>query len=228
MSPCACGEIACTPTRHDHLGSARPILCADTVRPGTNPPGDDFTSTSPSKTNGQKEREITVKRMLALTSLLLSALASSGPSGAQEEAFFASLDGEWAGKGSVRIEADSAPLNVRCKFSSDTTASSMALDGSCTGLAVFSREIGATIKGNGSRYSGVYRGSSTGPAALSGKQSGNALNLAIRWAADVNGDRSAQLRLEKVGGNGMRLTTMDEDPESGKSVVISRIDLRRL
>ena len=61
-------------------------------------------------------------------------------------------------------------------------------------------------------YKGTYIGSSTGPAGLSGKRSGNALNLGIRWAKDVNGDRSAKLRLEKVGDNGMRLTTVDTDP----------------
>ena len=45
---------------------------------------------------------------------------------------------------------------------------------------------------------------------------------------EVNGDRSAKLRLEKVGDNGMRLTTIDTDPATGKSVVISEINLRRL
>src|SRR4029079_6072051 len=110
------------------------------------------------------------------------------------------------------------PVKVSCKFSSDTTPSSMALDGRCTGLVVISRNIGANITTNGNGYRGVYRGSRTGPAALSGKQSGNSLNLAIRWAADVNGDRSAQLKLEKVGDNGMRLTTLDKDPKTGKRV----------
>ena len=36
------------------------------------------------------------------------------------------------------------------------------------------------------------------------------------------------VRLEKVGDNGMRLTTTDKDPATGKSVVISDINLRRL
>ena len=67
-----------------------------------------------------------------------------------------------------------------------------------------------------------------GLVARKRKQSGNALNLAIRWAADVNGDRLAQLKLEKVGENGMRLTTIDKDPQTGKSVVISKIELQRL
>ena len=87
---------------------------------------------------------------------------------------------------------------------------------SCTGMVVVSRAIGATIKTDGKSYKGTYIGSSTGPAGLSGKRSGNALNLGIRWAKDVNGDRSAKLRLEKVGDNGMRLTTVDTDPATGQ------------
>jgi hypothetical protein len=65
------------------------------------------------------------------------------------------------------------------------------------------------------------------PAGLSGNRSGNALVLGIHWAKKVNGDRAAQLRLEKIGDNGMRLTTIDKDPATGKTIVISRIDLSR-
>lgn len=151
-----------------------------------------------------------------------------GAAQAQESAFLQSLGGKWAGRGSVRVSADASPVNVRCSFDSDATADSMALQGSCTGLVIVSRDIGAIIKSSGGRYKGTYTGSRTGPAALSGKRAGNALNLAIRWAAEVNGDRSAQLRLEKVGERGMRLTTIDKDPRTGNEVVISKIDLKRL
>jgi hypothetical protein len=160
--------------------------------------------------------------------LVASAFCFGSAAHAADADFLKSLEGNWAGKGSVKVDADSSPINVNCKFASDTTANSMALDGSCTGLVVVSRDIGANIKTDGTSYKGTYIGSSTGPAGLSGKRSGNALNLGIRWASDVNGDRKAQLRLEKVGDNGMRLTTTDKDPATGKSVVISDINLRRL
>jgi hypothetical protein len=160
--------------------------------------------------------------------LVASALCVGSAAHAADADFLKSLEGNWAGKGSVKVDADSSPINVNCKFASDTTESSMSLDGSCTGMVVVSRAIGADIKTDGKSYKGTYVGSSTGPAGLSGKRSGNALNLGIRWAKDVNGDRSAKLRLEKVGDNGMRLTTMDTDPATGKSVVISDINLRRL
>jgi hypothetical protein len=166
-------------------------------------------------------------KWLAIAAVASSACLLGGSAGAQDQAFLASLDGNWAGKGAVRLRADSSPISVSCRFTSDTTETSMELDGSCTGLVVVSREIGATIKSAGGRYTGVYRGSRTGPAGLAGGQSGNALDLAIRWARNVNGDRAARLKLEKVGDNGMRLTTVDQHPKTGRSIVISRIDLRR-
>ena len=35
------------------------------------------------------------------------------------------------------------------------------------------------------------------------------------------------MTIEKVGSQGMSLTTVDTDPETGKTVVTSQIDLRR-
>ncbi len=59
------------------------------------------------------------------------------------------------------------------------------------------------------------------------KRSGNAIKLAILWAKEVNGDRSARMTIEKIGSNGMRLTTIDTDPKTGKGIVTSQINLRR-
>ena len=76
---------------------------------------------------------------------------------AADAEFLKSLDGNWGGKGSVKVEANSTPISVNCKFSSDTTESSMALDGNCTGLVVVSRAIGATIRTNGKSARDLYR-----------------------------------------------------------------------
>jgi len=151
----------------------------------------------------------------------------AGPAQAADAAFLKSFAGSWAGKGTVKVDADSQPIKINCKFASDATESSLSLNGKCTGYVVFSRAIGADVKTNGQTYTGTYIGSSTGPAGLSGNRSGSALVLAIHWAKEVNGDRAAQLKLEKVGDNGMRLTTIDKDPATGKSIVISQISLSR-
>ena len=151
----------------------------------------------------------------------------AGPAHANDGDFLKSFAGSWVGKGTVKTDADSKPIRINCKFASNATDSSLSLDGKCTGYVVFSRTIGADVKTNGQTYTGRYIGSSTGPAGLSGNRSGDALVLGIRWAKEVNGDRAAQLKLEKVGDNGMRLTTTDKDPATGKSIVISEINLSR-
>lgn len=164
-----------------------------------------------------------IKPAIVAASMVLSVPAAH----ASETAFLSSLEGNWSGKGTVKVRTDSSPINVTCKFDSDATASSLSLDGNCRGLVIVSRAVGADLKVNGAKYSGSYVGAGTGTAGLSGSRSGNAINLGIRWAKEVNGDRNARMTVEKVGDDGMRLTTVDADPETGKNVVTSRIDLRR-
>lgn len=160
--------------------------------------------------------------------ILAASMVFAGSAGhADEAAFLTSLDGNWSGKGTVKVRTNSSPVNVTCRFDSDATKSSLSLEGNCRGLVIVSRAIGADLKVKGSKYSGSYVGAGTGTAGLSGRRSGNAINLGIRWAKDVNGDRNARLTVEKVGANGMRLTTVDVDPETGKNVVTSQINLRR-
>jgi len=146
---------------------------------------------------------------------------------ANEAKFLNSLEGNWSGNGTVKVRVNSSPVEVTCKFNSDATDTSLSLDGNCRGLVIVSRAIGADLKASGSKYSGSYVGAGTGTAGLSGSRKGNAINLGIRWAKDVNGDRNARMTVEKVGENGMRLTTVDVDPKTGKNVITSQINLRR-
>jgi hypothetical protein len=169
-----------------------------------------------------------MNKFLAGLAMAASAAAFSGVAQGTEAEFLRSLDGNWSGRGSVKVNTDSPSITVNCKLASDATSNSIVLDGNCVGLVVFSRAIGARLKTDGKSYTGTYIGSGTGPAGLNGKRSGNSLNLGIRWAKKVNGDRSARMKLEKVGANGMRLTTVDTDPKTGKSVTTSLINLRRL
>ncbi len=60
-----------------------------------------------------------------------------------------------------------------------------------------------------------------------GKRAGNTINFGITWVKEVNGDRRAQMTIERIGDTGIRLTTVDTDPKTGKSIVTGRIDLRR-
>lgn len=160
--------------------------------------------------------------------LVASAMAiGAGATQAAESEFLRTLDGDWIGKGEVKIRTNREPIDVTCDFVSSGEGSSLSLDGRCRGLIVVSRAISADITANGERYSGSYLGAGTGQAGLSGRRSGNAINLTVRWAKEVNGDRSARMTVEKLGQNAMRLTTMDKDPETGRNVVTSNITLQR-
>ena len=154
-------------------------------------------------------------------------LAAAGAAHADEGKFLQSFQGNFAGKGIVKVTTEAPTVNVSCTFKSNATSTSLSLDGNCRGLVVVTRAISADLKSSGTNYSGTYVGSRTGPAQLNGSRSGNAINLGIRWAKAVNGDRKAQMKVEKRGENGMRLTVTDTDPKTGKSVVTSRIDLQR-
>ncbi|MBZ9733797.1 hypothetical protein LB534_09260 [Mesorhizobium sp. CA18] len=146
---------------------------------------------------------------------------------ADEAAFLRSLQGKFSGKGMVRIRTNTPVMNINCNFTSDATADSLSLDGTCRALLIMSREIRADLKVDGASYTGTYIGSRSGPAGLSGSRKGDAINLDIHWAKVVNGDRNAELTVEKIGPDNMRMTVTDMDPATGQMVVTSRIDLKR-
>jgi hypothetical protein len=166
-------------------------------------------------------------KLLTRLFVLATVLSCSAVAHGGDAEFLKYLDGDWSGNGTVKVRISSFPMNITCKFTSDTTDTSLSLEGKCTGFMGLSRAIGALIRKNGSTYSGSYRGAGTGIAGLNGKRSGDAIKLAIHWAKEVNGDRNARMTIEKIGSSGMRLTTIDNDPKTGKSVVTSEINLRR-
>ncbi|MES0005754.1 hypothetical protein NKJ64_11370 [Mesorhizobium sp. M0062] len=155
-------------------------------------------------------------------------VTASATADADEANFLSSLQGNFSGKGTVKVTTDAPTVNVSCTFNSDATSSSLSLDGNCRGLVVVTRAISANLKARGAKYTGVYVGSRTGPAQLAGSRSGNAIRVGIRWAAVVIGDRKAGLTVAKTSGDGMRLTVTDVDPKTGNNVVTSRIDLKRI
>jgi hypothetical protein len=168
-----------------------------------------------------------MKRFCSALIVGYAAIAASPPAQASEEQFLTTLDGQYEGQGRVRLRTDKAPIDVNCTFTSATSETSLTLQGRCRGLLVVSRSVGAELQIKGSAYSGSYIGAGSGPASLSGKRSGNTLNLAIRWAKEINGDRRANLSVAKVGERGLTLTTTDRDPTSGEMIVTSEIVLQR-
>ncbi|RWX81728.1 hypothetical protein EPK99_05580 [Neorhizobium lilium] len=162
-----------------------------------------------------------------LLSALLSSLCMPALVSAAEGDFLRPLAGQWKGSGMVLTRIGAKPINVTCGFDIGSGATNLSMKGNCRGLLVVRRSVNADIRANGQSYSGTYTGPSGIPSALSGSRKGNAINLAVRWARDINGDRSANMVLEKVADNRLLLQTIDKDPATGKSVVTSRIDLSR-
>ena len=149
------------------------------------------------------------------------------PALADDADTLASFAGSWSGKGKFRLTTGSSPVTVSCAMDAKASPDSLSLDGKCRGMVVVSRRIGVKLTADGTGFSGSYVGSTTGPAGLSGALSGDAFDLSIRWAKAVNGDRQAQMKVEKVGANGMKLTTVDIDQKTGEQVVTCEISLSR-
>ena len=152
--------------------------------------------------------------------LAFSSLSSVAMS--QEAAFLKGVSGSWTGSGTVKVRTNSAPVKVTCNFESGSTETTLKLDGNCRGLVVVSRAISADLTIADGRYSGSYIGAGTGTAGLSGKRTGDKINLGIRWAKEVNGDRTANMTIEKVGSQGMSLTTVDKIRKLGKASLRAR------
>jgi len=167
-----------------------------------------------------------MNKTLSMVCVFLS-LAATSHAFASEASFLNGIEGSYSGRGTVKLRTNLKPITVRCKFRSSADTQSLSLKGSCTGLLVVSRKISADVRIAGTRYRGTYLGAGTGPAALSGKRRGDAIAFNVRWAKDVNGDREATLTVQKVGSNGMTLTTTDRDPKTGKLVTTSEIILQR-
>jgi len=168
-----------------------------------------------------------VMRTLLAAALLVATAFWSLPASAAESDFLKTLAGNWSGKGTVLTRIGVRPINVTCNLAMASGASSLSMQGNCRGLLVVRRSISADLTVSDRRYRGTYIGPSGQPSALSGARRGNAINLGVRWARVTNGDRAADMTIERIGSDRLRLQTIDKDPATGRSVVTSRIDLSR-
>lgn len=166
-------------------------------------------------------------KLSAISGFGLALFLTFTPAVADEAQFLKSIGGSWSGNGSVTTTIGSRSLNVKCTFDSRARGTSLAMSGQCRGLVVVRRAVSADIKANGTRYSGTYVGPSGRPSQLTGSRTGNAINFTVRWSRVINGDRTAQMTIEKIGARGLRLKTIDKDPKTGRPIVTSDIRLSR-
>jgi hypothetical protein len=139
----------------------------------------------------------------ALASILLVAPAVAAPN-----AFFDNLHGSWSGAGKAYVKKY-GDISASCKVSISGTEASLIMDGSC-GMFVFRQALGFSIRNvGGNRFVGTYTGSKTGPAKLEGTLRGNRLVMTIKWGGPVNGDRTAEMVLERTGPDTFAQTVND-------------------
>lgn len=127
-------------------------------------------------------------------------------------AFNARFDGRWTGSGTVWRHSDTAPRRVDCEFVGDGGPHGIGLSGQCTAAVVFSRRISADLAYDPrtGRYSGVYHGSRTGPARLSGQRRGENMTLNVDFGAPVGDDDKARMLIRADGADRFRIVVRDE------------------
>ena len=140
----------------------------------------------------------------ALSSALLISTAHAAPN-----SFFDDLSGSWSGSGQAYL-TKFGDVSANCRLAVTGAETQIAMNGSC-GMLVFRQALGLTIKNaGGNRYIGTYTGSKTGPAKLEGTLQGDRLVMSIKWGGLVNGDRTAQMVLERTGPNSFAQTVNDK------------------
>jgi hypothetical protein len=105
----------------------------------------------------------------------------------------------------------------------------VSLRGTCRAAVIVSRDFGADVSfdpGSG-RYSGVYTGSKIGPARLSGRRSGDAVNLTITWPQPVNGDTKARMTIRNGGDGQLQILVTDEVAPGGPTTEMTNLVLSR-
>ena len=143
---------------------------------------------------------------------------------AAPKAFFDNLSGSWSGSGKAYL-SKYGEVSANCRVAIAGTETRVAMTGSC-GMLVFRRALGLSIRNaGGNRYVGTYTGSTTGPARLDGTLRGDRLVMTIKWGELVNGDRTAQMVLERTGPNSFAQTV--NDTVEGKSRSTSSFAFKR-
>ena len=162
------------------------------------------------------------KHLIVVTALC-SALSISNAQAASNS-FFNDLSGIWSGSGKAYL-AKYGEISAKCRVAITGAETKVAMSGSC-GMLVFQQALGLSIRNaGGNRYVGTYTGSKTGPAQLDGTLRGDRLVMKIKWGGLVNGDRTAQMVLERTGPDSLAQTVNDK--VAGKNRSTSHFTFKR-
>lgn len=136
-----------------------------------------------------------------------ASLAFYNPSLASEK-FLENMGGKWDGSGRAYLRG-LGNIPASCDMTAKDGSGSTSLAGRC-GILIYKIPLSINLKHEGgNRFSGVYTGSRTGPAALNGTLSGDVLTMQITWGGEVNGDRKATMILKRTSANSFSQTVTD-------------------
>lgn len=162
-------------------------------------------------------------KRIVFACMIFSALAAPAAHAAPIT-FFDNLTGDWSGSGEAFVKKF-GDISATCKVAVKAAPTTVAMKGSC-GKLLFRQALGLSIKNVGAnKYVGTYTGSGTGPAALEGTLRGNRLVMNITWGGLVNGDRKAQMVLERTGPDSFAQTV--NDSVAGVNRSTSRFTFKR-
>lgn len=164
-----------------------------------------------------------MNRILATFAAAAFALPLAAPLHAGESEFLQTLEGNWTGGGQVRLSPEDKPVNVSCRFDGLSSDVSVSLDGSCTGMIVFTRAIAAQLDVVNGAYAGTYVGSRRGTGQLQGTRAGRGLDLTLEWP----GHPVASMTLTSPSEGRMLLTTVENHPDTGEPVVTAELELQK-
>jgi hypothetical protein len=159
----------------------------------------------------------------------LAGLVACTTANAAEADFFSRFEGSFAGGGQVIRNAAENPNNVQCTLTGKPHSNGVTMSGKC-GAFIFSKQISAQLKYNPAthRYTGVYVGSSIGPASLSGRRKGDAVVLTITWPQPVNGDNKAIMTIHNSGNGRLAITVTDKMKPGGRTKRVTDLALAKL
>ncbi len=143
-------------------------------------------------------------RPVALFPTAFGLVSLAAVAAAPEDDFIGRFGGTWSGSGTV--VRDNVAYDVSCRATGQPAANQIAIDGSCS-VSIASIRIAADVTFDPStgRYSGTYVGARVGPAQVTGKRSGDTVQLTVDWPAPVNGQMKARLVIENAGSGQLRI-----------------------
>lgn len=161
--------------------------------------------------------------------LLVVAMVKPPGAYAQESTFLDRFKGIWTGSGRIQRNAETSPWNVNCTVSGDRGTDRISIQGNCRAALILQRRIAADLSYDvrTGRYQGVYTGARVGPARLSGRRRGDAMQLTIDWPRPVNGDTRAEMTIVNEGSGMLRIVVRDNLFPGGPIQQTSELILRQ-